>query len=370
MRPTAALRVNGFDLMRWYMTTCAACVLACTATALAQNPPNAFGPSKVNADRLRWLEYRMVSGRVTATSMYPEGMNVSFGPSLIRGRLREHLQLLILKNQASVRYELEGEGQQLSIVLDQDGNFSLHRVRDEPAYEVRFKQPVGRELSLSVVREDSERSVQGDSFWHLYVADPELVRKHLIPDLELLRPSWQLAATGWAVEEALLQRAQHPRALDTKRWARLVDELASPEFSKRQRAQRQLRRIGQVILPFLEGLDRENLDAEQASRVDTLIDTLSVNYEDNADRIATWLAADEQIWLSLLARPEAVKRRVAARQLETLAGHPIEFDPAADPATRRKQLERLHARYRSARKEPPQPDGAGAGSVPPPGPER
>jgi hypothetical protein len=265
---------------------------------------------------------------------------------------------------------LEGEGRRLSIVLDQNGDFSLHRTRDEPRFEVRFSQPAGRPLSLTVAGPDGQRIVRGDSFWHLYLAEPDWVGRHLTADLELLRPSWQLAATGWAIEEALVQRAQHPRPLDTKRWAGLVDRLASPEFAERQSAERELRRIGQVILPFLDALDRQNLDAEQASRIDALVDALSVNYEDNADRIATWLAADQQVWLSLLTRREAVKRRVAARQLKALVGHPIEFDPAAAPAIRKAQIERLKARYRSAPQNALQTVDDSSGSVPPPGVER
>jgi hypothetical protein len=341
----------------------------CAATAVAQGPPAPFAPSKVNAERLRWLEYRMVAGRVTAASAYPEGMNVSFGPSLVRGRLREHLQLSILKDGASVRYTLDGEGQRLSIVLDQNGDFSLHRTRDDPSFEMRFAQPAGGRLSVTVLEQDAQRSLAGDSFWHLYVADPELVRRHLIPDLELLRPNWQLAAAGWVIEEALIERAGHPRSLDTKRWAELIDELGSPEFARRQSAQRQLRQIGQVLLPYLERLDRTKLDAEQASRVDALVDALAVNYEDNADRIATWLAADERIWLALLSRPELAKRRVAVGQLEALTGQKIEFDPEADPATCAAQLEKLVARYGGAQQSPLGAP-AEAGSVPPPGVER
>jgi hypothetical protein len=356
--------------MRWHATICALCALLCAVTARAQQPPAPFAPSKVNAERLRWLEYRMVAGRVTATSAYPEGMNVSFGPSLIRGRLREYLQLWILKDRASVRYDLAGDGQRLSIVLDQNGDFSLHRARGEGGFEIRFLQPDGGRLSLAVIEQNAERSVQGDSFWHLYLAEPELVRRHLIPDLELLRASWQLAATGWAIEEALVERATHPRPLDTKLWARLVDELASPQFAKRQSAQRQLFQIGQVILPYLERLDRSRLDAEQASRVDMLVDALAVNYEDNADRIATWLAADERIWLSLLSRREAAKRRVAARQLEVLAGHPIEFDPDGAAETRQRQLDALKSLYARARPGSARRDGENAPSIPPPGVER
>jgi hypothetical protein len=349
--------------MRLCVIICAACALACTATARAQKPSPSFEPSKVNAARLRWLDYKLVAGRVVATSTYPAGMNISFGPSVIGGRLREHLQLLILEDQASVRYDLGGDGQELSIVLAQSGEFSIRRTREKPKYAVHFSQQPGAKLSLTVAEAEGEQRLEGESFWHLYFERPELVRRHLIPYLELLRPSWQLAATGFAIEEALVQRAQNPQTLDTQRWITLVNDLASPKFAVRQRAERELLRIGQVILPFLESLDRSALDAEQAARVAALVDVLSVDYEDTADRIATWLVADRQIWLALLARDEESRRQVAQRQLAVLVGHPIEFDPAADAATRQSQLARLKARYGNSREE-------AAPSIPPPGVQR
>ena len=330
--------------MRWRVITCAACALACTATALAQALQPQFAPTKDNAARLLWLDYKMMAGRIVATSTYPPGMNISFGPTL-SGPLREHLKILILKDRASVQYELEGAGQQLSIALAQDGKFSIDHTWDEPKFAMHFLQPPSGRLSLSVREGDVERRLEADSFWHLYFAEPGLVRRHVIPYLELLRPGWQLAATGWAIEESLLLHARTPRPLDTDRWARLVDDLASPKFSKRQKAQRELLEIGQIILPFLKGLDANRLDAEQLSRIHTLIDTLSVGYEDTTDRIATWLVADKQNWLSLLSRDEEVKRRVAARQLEVIMGRSIAFDPSADLTTRRAQIEKLRARF-------------------------
>jgi hypothetical protein len=337
--------------MRLCSIILAACALAQAATALAQKPIPSFEPSKVNSARLRWLEYKLVAGRVVATSAYPAGMNISFGPSVVGGRLREHLQLLILEELASVRYELSGDGQELSIVLAKNGELLIRRTREKPKYAVHFQQQPGSKLSLSVVEADGEQRLEGDSFWHLYLEQPELVRRHLIPYLELLRPSWQLATTGFAIEEALVQRAQNPQTLDTERWITLVDDLASSKFSERQRAERELSSIGQVILPFLESLDRGALDAEQASRITALVEALSVDYEDTADRIATWLVADRQVWLALMGRDEEARRQVAARQLATLVGHPIDFDPAADAATRQAQLGRLKDRYAKARVE-------------------
>lgn len=339
---------------RWALI--AACgLLLWPAFAQAQPAGSALEPSKVNAARLRWLQYKLVAGRVVATSSYPDGMNISFGPSVIDGRLREHLQLLILKDQASVNYELTGDGEELAIVLAETGEFSIRRTRAKPAFAFEYSQPPGKPLTLAVTVDGVQRMLTGDSFWHLYLADPELVRTEVIPYLELLRPSWQLGAMAAAVEDALVQQALDPQAIDTVRWAKLVEQLGSERFSERQRSERELLGIGQLVLPYLEDLDSQTLDAEQTARVAKLLKALSVDYEDATDRVANWLAGDRQAWLWLLDRPEPVKRRVAAKQLAILTGGPIDFDADADDTTRREQIARLHGRFGTPTPLPPPP---------------
>ncbi len=284
-----------------------------------------------------------------ANSSYPAGMNISFGPSVIDGRFREHLQLLILKDQASINYELSGDGEELAIELSETGAFAIRRTRANPAFALEYLQPPDHPVTLFVTADDEERAIAGDSFWHVYLAEPDLVRNELVPYLELLRPSWQLAATGAAIEDALIQQAQHPHAIDTERWQALVAQLGSDRFADRESSERELYRVGQLILPYLEDLDPKSLDAEQAARVGKLIKKLSVDYEDATDRIANWLAGDRQVWLSLLDRDEPVKRRVAAQQLALLVGRPIEFDPEADAATRRDQFAKLRQRFGTTR---------------------
>lgn len=356
-------------MMRWRVLLCAACWLAAASAALAQVPQPAFAPTNDNAARLRWLDYKMMAGRIVATSNYPPGMNISFGPT-VSGPLREHLQILILKDRASVRYQLAGDGQELSIALGQDGDFAMDRTSHAGAFTMRFRQPAAGPLSLTLREGDSERRFDAESFWHLYVAQPGLVRRHLVPYLEWLRPSWQLAGTGWSIEEALFVQAQQPRQLDTDRWARLVDDLASARFAERQKAQRELLAVGQIILPYLEALDERRLDAEQLSRIRTLIERLSVGYEDTTDRIATWLVADPRVWLSLLDRGDEAKRRIAARQLALLVGREIDFDPTADSPTRAAQLAKLHKRLRLAKSATAKISVKPIGSIPPPGVER
>jgi hypothetical protein len=201
----------------------------------------------------------------------------------------------------------------------------------------------------------------------------------LIPLVELLRPAWQLEAMGSDLERALLDQAQQANRVEVRRWTELVAELGSPKFPVRAAAQRELQRAGQSALPFLQGLDRGQLDAEQLARVRELVDQLSVEYEDSAQRLAIGLANDPAAWLALLSRPDAAKRTVAAGQLQKVTEGPLEFDPNGDESARATQVERLKSRLTPMRVLPAtaaeEADAEGddpdkANSVPPPGGER
>src|SRR5690606_9965520 len=100
---------------------------------------------------------------------------------------------------------LTGEGEELSIELAESGAFSIRRARREPPLSLDFTQPPEGAMTLVIERDGQRQEVAGPSFWHLYLAAPELVSEELVPYLETLRPAWQLIATGQQLERNLIQ---------------------------------------------------------------------------------------------------------------------------------------------------------------------
>lgn len=334
----------------------AASIVACLAvagclagTACAQAVPPS--PSKLNADRLRWIYYKMVAGRVAVSSTYP-GTNMTFGPAMVNGRRREQLEVHITPGNIRLEFEMAGSDEQLSISLDSADHFTIRRARGEPSHQLVFEQPIDEAIALEIADGGSARRLKGRSLWHLYLADPQLIAREVIPLLELLHPSWQLAATGATTERALLELAAKPTPPKCHEWLRLVQDLSHERFVERASAERALRTSGQGVVPFLQSLGRDTLDAEQAARVRVLIDSLSAGYEDSAERIVPWLAGDPQAWLALLARDEVETRRLAVRQLALIWGESVAFDADAEQAIRDEQLARLWEREGASAGQP------------------
>jgi hypothetical protein len=329
--------------LAWRSLLCAALMGA--PRALAQDS----GPAPIElsphiAARIHWIQYHMLSGRVVATSpMVVPRMNVR-STSSQRGGRREDLTLEISAGLPGLRYDMTGADERLQIALVGGNQLSIQHSHATEQRTFSYEQRAEGAVLMSLEEVGVKRTWQAGGVWQLFIAQPDVVRRRLVPILEILRPSWQLAATAAQIEEALIERPPAVEQPDQTRWAVLIRDLASPKFSERQNAQRELYKAGQMVVPFLQKLDRDRLDAEQAYRIRSLIESLTVDYEDKVERVVAALATDEQTWLALLARQNLPTRQVAAGQLELLLDGPIDFDPQASDQDRAAQLERLTAR--------------------------
>lgn len=318
------------------------------ATVVGQNfddDPNAPQASSLVA-KLHFVQYGILSGRIVAMSAQ-SGASMSY--HLVHPGRTERVSIDVTSGLPNVRYEMSSTREELLIELADSDELTVRRVaKDTSRRGLEFHQPHEGDVVLSIDQGSQSRRIAAASLWHLALAEPDLCRKELFPLVELLRPSWHLSPVASATEEALVRWAAAARIADRRQWQAWTDALASPKFAEREAAERLLLDAGPAVLPFLERLDRQRLDAEQRSRLRNLIAVLDDAAEDTVDRVVTWLAADRQPWLSLLGRSERSTRDLAARQLAQLVGGPIDFDPAADEQTRAAQLARLRARLSGA----------------------
>ncbi|MGD9724233.1 MAG: hypothetical protein AB7O59_23925 [Pirellulales bacterium] len=330
---------------------CAAALLCTAQVARGDDAaPPRLDASPAIAARLHWIQYHMISGRLAASSNLTVPKMLVQSPGRRTGR-RETLAIEINAGICNMEYNSAAQDDQLRIEVTASNQISIRRHRPNDHYTLHFVQRPDQPLVLNIEQGDTKRRWQADGFWQLYLDEPTVVREHLIPLVELLRPSWQLAATGAEIEEALLRAQKAPQGdqPDRQRWSQWVAALASAKFAEREGAQRALHDAGQAVVPYLQSLDRTKLDPEQVARIRAVLDGLRVEYEDRVDRVAAWLARDPRAWLALARRDDPAQRRVAAEQLSGLLGAPVDFDPDAAPEMRGQQLDRLRVRLQTAR---------------------
>lgn len=289
------------------------------------------------------LQFDVVLGRVRFGG-------TRFGNSTTRSTgadRTEELTTQVTGEGATLNYELSTATETLSIQASADSSVRIRRARKggSPVTPVDFVQAAGKPLSLTVGEGSDQRVYEAASFWHLLLAEPELSRRHLVPLLRLLVPDADPLKTAADVESELLRLAAAQPLPDRRIWAGLVEQLGDERFARRQRADRKLREAGPAVVSYLRGLDTGKLDAEQSFRVHRIIQSFSSNQAaDTAEAVAEWLLPDVRVWLVLLGRDSQSTRRLAADRLALLLGEPVAFDPAAEPATRQKQIDRLRAK--------------------------
>lgn len=218
-----------------------------------------------------------------------------------------------------------------------------HAGATAPGQELlRFAQQPGEWLLLELGEGEDKRSWSAPTLWHLLLAAPDVARDELLPLLGWLRPDWQLAEAASEIEAAMLTVASSTRPSERHRWSALVTQLASPRFAERRAAFRQLRAVGQAVLPYLQSLPVEMLDAEQRAQVRRLVTQLGAyEGEDLPARATTWMVEDPWAWYFLLGRDDPAVTRLAVAPLSALLEVPVTFDPTATDSLRETQLEAI-----------------------------
>ncbi len=234
--------------------------------------------------------------------------------------------------------------------MSSEGRFVLrYSDKDHPLKYFNLTQLAGQPLSLSLPPADKPRVLRAPSIWHLLIIHADECREQLLPMLEAMRSDWHVAHTVQAAEDELVKMAAVSGKSDRKQWAAWVAQLGDPLWTRRNRADQNLRDVGPAVLGYLNRLNMSQLDAEQKSRVRGIIRDLSFQTgEDTPDHVAAMLVADPLVWLALLARPEEATRQAAVQQLTIMLNVPIKVDPKAAPDTQvqaredlRNQIEKI-----------------------------
>ena len=247
---------------------------------------------------------------------------------------------------ARFHYQLTSTDQNWSVLAQTDGRVVAERSPGErgegPPSE--FVQNPAGPFVLTIGKGDAKKIYTAPTIWHLLLARREACRQYVVPLLQVLRPDWRLLEQTDSLEAELLREAKLGAMPDRRRWDEWVAQLADDRYARREAADAQLRAAGQAVVPYLTSLRREKLDAEQQYRIHRIVQSLTGRQVDESPaEVAGAMLADPSVWMILLERNSPTQRELAAAHLARLLGRPIDFNPAADPATRARQVEALRA---------------------------
>ena len=292
--------------------------------------------------RPRWLQFRVASGRIQ-----PVWLRRS--DSSHTGRTNDTIkeQFVTRSNPQEAHYDYTSP--ELNITFDVAESRLAFRVvpRGKPKREeLEFIQSMAEPVVLKIGPAGQARAVEAASLWHLLILEPE-AGKQLVAWLQVLRIPSATVDLAKMLEEAqavLVHKATSVKSLDRQRLDVLVTQLGASQFALREAADRELRAMGAVLLPYWERIDLARLDVEQQYRVRRILASLAnTQSNDTAEWIAMRFQEDALVWLALLSRSDESVRRVAASRLQAILNRPIAVDPAADEAVRKRQIDALQA---------------------------
>ncbi len=310
-----------------------------------QNEPRSLFAKK------HWVRFDLVLGRLTATQIRGGRQNCLLDASSTGGP-RELLSVTGESHAPAVSYERTDRHQRLHVEILGRNRVTIRR-EAQPGSEtvpLEFVQPQQGPVSLRLGAPNAVvADVEAKSLWHLLLAEPVLCRHQLLPVLKLLRPHWRLMESAERIETSLLRAAAEGDAVTLAHVRELVDALDQPQFQARRRADQQLRSLGILVLARLEQLDRTTLTREQRQRIERIERDLALMKVDSPERIAAWMLNDTSVWLAILSRGDVEAQQLAASRLAETEPTATQFDPRADAAQQRRQIETLRLRISARR---------------------
>lgn len=293
------------------------------------------------ANNLKYVQVGIKQGRIGATSAFA-GRNLN--SSSQSNDRREQLSLDLTGGAPSINYELTTATFRIVLQMTHGDAVRIQRtpVGESTVRPLEFYQPAEGKIAVKLGPASDERTLTADSVWHLFVAEPELAQKEFEPLLRLLKPGWPLILTSQGIEQALYRQVDSQRTYDRDAWTALVEQLRSNKYADRVEADRKLRELGQIVVPYLRNLNEKQLDAEQAFRIRTIVRSYgSERDEDVAETAADWLAADPEIWYALATRAAGPQRAKVRTQLSQILDEPVVLDDEAKDDVLKSQLAKL-----------------------------
>lgn len=167
---------------------------------------------------------------------------------------------------------------------------------------------------------------QGATLLHLRQCDPEQFDFHHGRLIERLLRGQSIAEISAATAAAMIRHAEHGLGPDASQVRAAIEELRAPRRAQRLAAQQQLLRWGTPIIPVVESIDANTLDAEQRDRLRSVHQRLRKQIDDTPASLAMRLIIDQHYWSLLATRLSASQVIIANAHLRRCGLQPLAGD--------------------------------------------
>jgi len=227
----------------------------------------------------------------------------------------------------SMHYVCQTPDHHLTLSVQKADSVRIESWFPETSERSVLEQPELGMISWTQSRGDLKEQYHGATLLHVRHADPINFDLHYGLLIQRLRRGQSLQSLSDATQMAMLAQVANDWLPDVVSIRACVDDLRSQRRSRRIAAERQLLSWGTPIIPAIQSLSADDLDAEQANRLRHILRRLQPRVDDTPSTLAKLLVNDHAYW-----------KRIAGdltRDQLTLANHHLErfgAEPIAAPA--------------------------------------
>ncbi|MGI9443401.1 MAG: hypothetical protein ACR2N1_13095 [Rubripirellula sp.] len=223
----------------------------------------------------------------------------------------------------SLHYVLQTKEQQLTLNVQHAGNVRLESRFLKSGKRAILEQPTFEMIRWSLSDGEHTETRDGATLLHLREHDPEAFDLHFGPLIACLLRGKSLISLMDETSLAMVEQARRGGTPSVAEIKGMVELLSAPTVVQRSHAHRQLLTWGTPVIPVLQALGNDDLNAEQRARIRDIRNCLSTFVDDTPASLAKLLVNDRSYWQVTAHRFNEGQVMLANRHLEQFGAAPL-----------------------------------------------
>ena len=265
--------------------------------ACRRPPPGVFSESGL-------IRFRLLAGRIQLDPMrYRKGT-----AEIDNEDFTESMTVSSTSGVPSVHYRFRDEYQKIQLVAEQGKSLRIESTILATGEQAILEQRRGADIRWNTRRDpmvasELDQQASGPTLLHIVGQDEAGFQIHVDSFLSRMLLGRSLIELTERTENYLRENSESLSIVSSDQINKLIDQLRSQKSSKRRAAACKLTQFGTSAIPFLStALERNDLDAEQRTRIQTLIARCPRVDEDTPSSLACLLSTDRDLWQIMAQR--------------------------------------------------------------------
>jgi hypothetical protein len=245
------------------------------------------------------------------------------------GDVYESITVTATRGIPSLHYVFQSPHHQLTLSVQHAKHVRIESILPKTGERAVLDQPCSGPITFQINQGELNRTYSGTTLLHVRLDDPAGFDLHCGGLIQQLLRGRSLKQVNDEVAVAVftqITKLQPPAAEQVRE---CVQKLRSPKLATRRKAERQLLSWGAPILPIIDAINPDDLDAEQRDRLRHIRNNFRSLDDDTARSLAMLLINDRAHWSRLARQMDTAQLQLANHHLNRvgLKAIPISTDP-------------------------------------------